>query len=205
MENNIVEKFNRQRRNLIISSLIILFLEATGIELNTINIIGNNFKVNEPESIVLFIWVAVFYFFVRYIQVVRESNFLHFNNYYSDLFSIILRRKAFKMVKMSMFGTTSERVDGKIVIFNNIESNSFDVITKYYPWELIVSGFYKVTDGDSTTQLSFKQTVHISKFQIFVLNVRSFFSMCISTTYFTEYLLPFFILLIPIMLTWNMF
>lgn len=71
-ENEIRISFLRQRRNLIGVSLVLLFITYSGISLNKLNILGNEFDIANPRIIDTSLWIAFLYWLLRYFQ------YLHF-------------------------------------------------------------------------------------------------------------------------------
>ncbi len=66
------QHFLKQRRNLIVVSLVIIFYEVADIEITQINILGNTALINNPE-IVLYCIVAFFiYFNWRYFPALHD-------------------------------------------------------------------------------------------------------------------------------------
>jgi len=58
----------RQRRNLIISSLVICFLLYTNVEISKISIFSIVFRAPKPDELMSVLWLIWFYFLVRYYQ-----------------------------------------------------------------------------------------------------------------------------------------
>src|SRR5690242_5439410 len=61
--------FVRQRRNLIITSLLLLFALVYNFTLAELNILGNKLVMPESRPIAHFLWLPWFYFLCRYWQV----------------------------------------------------------------------------------------------------------------------------------------
>ena len=69
------EAFIRQRRNLLVTSLIVFLISYSGIELsNQVIIFGTKFNIQNPLVIYFTIWMMLFYFLLRYIQYFNELN-----------------------------------------------------------------------------------------------------------------------------------
>jgi hypothetical protein len=71
-ESAIYADFQRQRRLLVPMSLLLLFYEASGIQLDQITILGNTFRITNPSLVPVGLWVAWFYFGWRYYQYFRD-------------------------------------------------------------------------------------------------------------------------------------
>lgn len=98
------ELFLKQRRNLLLTSLALFFLNFAGIEIpEDLSILGSKFKVNEPVIIYMSIWALLFYFLWRYILVFnllnseeKDYGFNFFNFYrYGEREYIYFRRNDF--------------------------------------------------------------------------------------------------------------
>ena len=67
------ESFIRQRRNLLITSIIVFLISFAGIEIdNNLVLFGTKFKINDPLIIYISIWIMLFYFLLRYFQYYIE-------------------------------------------------------------------------------------------------------------------------------------
>jgi hypothetical protein len=67
------EGFVRQRRNLMIVSLVLLFSEATELKVEKINVFGTELFVNHPYAVNVVLWVVALYWLVRYYQYSRAE------------------------------------------------------------------------------------------------------------------------------------
>ncbi|MBP5857420.1 hypothetical protein KAJ83_10410 [Marivibrio halodurans] len=66
--------FYKQRRNLIVVSLFVTFYEAASLEIERINILGNQTEIGRPEVISFALTLAFIYFVWRYYTACREVN-----------------------------------------------------------------------------------------------------------------------------------
>jgi hypothetical protein len=64
--------FVRQRRNIIVASVLLLFADALGFKFSQINIFGNIVILAEPVRVTPFLWAAWIYLLLRYWQAFRE-------------------------------------------------------------------------------------------------------------------------------------
>lgn len=67
-----ISSFIRQRRSLILISLFIIFYKIGNLELNTVNFLGNETKIGNPEVITFSLGVFFLYFLWRYYTACRE-------------------------------------------------------------------------------------------------------------------------------------
>jgi len=77
--------FLRQRRNLMTISVVNLFVSLVGIKLEKLNVFGNEFAVQSPHYIVGGLWVAFFYWLVRYFQALHDSGNLGILDKYKSM------------------------------------------------------------------------------------------------------------------------
>jgi hypothetical protein len=60
--------FVRQRRNLILASLLLAFAQSTHLTIERVNLFGISGRIDEPVSTVPYLWVVWLYFLWRYWQ-----------------------------------------------------------------------------------------------------------------------------------------
>lgn len=63
----------RQRRNLMVTSLIIILLSFGGVRIEEVGALGTKLIFQRKDALYLGIWVIYAYFFFRYYQYVREE------------------------------------------------------------------------------------------------------------------------------------
>ena len=69
----ITESFIRQRRNLLLTSIVLFLINFAGIEIpDKLIIATNEYKIADPIIIYMFIWIMLFYFLWRYLQYYNE-------------------------------------------------------------------------------------------------------------------------------------
>ena len=71
-EKDELSHFIRQRRNLVLISLFIIFYKVGNLELTTVNFLGNQTKIGNPEVITFCLSVFFSYFLWRYYTACRE-------------------------------------------------------------------------------------------------------------------------------------
>lgn len=67
------DKFVRQRRNILVVSIIIILYKAGDINIDVINILGNQIKIGDNRVVVAGLVVAFLYFMWRYYTACREA------------------------------------------------------------------------------------------------------------------------------------
>jgi hypothetical protein len=73
IKNNIRTEFTRQRRNIIALSLFLLVYQSLGVELEKINLFGNELRVLNPDYVSKVMWVIYAYFLIRYYQYFHDT------------------------------------------------------------------------------------------------------------------------------------
>lgn len=69
----------RQRRNLLVISLLLIFLERSGATIEGISVAGTAMKFSNPTAIYQGLWLLFFYFNVRYFQHYLDEGRAKFN------------------------------------------------------------------------------------------------------------------------------
>ena len=76
----------RQRRNLLIVSMLLLFLKMSGAELQSISLVGLKATFKNPEAVLLFLQFFLCYFFYRYyLYIIQEPKLFIKEIFYSQL------------------------------------------------------------------------------------------------------------------------
>lgn len=66
MNERIYEGFVRQRRNLMVMSVVLLLVESADVRFSELNLLGTKFTIENPDVINLGLWVAFLYWLYRY-------------------------------------------------------------------------------------------------------------------------------------------
>jgi len=96
------EGFLRQRRNLIITSLILLIIDYGGIVIEKISFVGVFVKLNDPDTLKTILAMFSIYFFIRYIQYYSHNskNFEEINILNNKKMGVFFKKKAENMIKL---------------------------------------------------------------------------------------------------------
>jgi hypothetical protein len=189
--------FVRQRRNLMIVSLVLLFSEITELKVEKISAFGTELLVGQPQAVTATLWVASIYWLLRFYQ-------------YSDLSSLraFVRDRVFKTcgpVALRRLDHDdkglSEPVEGvnaiptfeySIVKFGN-ESNYLDLILRLTKTSL---------DGRSiATQAAEERSVRLHWTDTYWLRIKAWFHMGLNTSLFTDLVLPYIVFAAPVIYT----
>lgn len=71
--------FIRQRRNLIVVSIILIFADALQFKFSELNLLGNKVVIDHAVSVSPFLWVAWAYLLLRFWQVCKNDQRFKFN------------------------------------------------------------------------------------------------------------------------------
>src|SRR5262245_23388332 len=96
---DIRRSFVAERRNLLITSFALFFYQQAGLQIEKINILGNEAKISDPWWIAFALWVLWGYFLVRFYQYLRSIPDKGFWAAYGEQMVKLLRRIAFRHFK----------------------------------------------------------------------------------------------------------
>ena len=86
--------FQRQRRLLLIISLVLVFYVLTGVEISEISALGNTVELQSQRGVGVFLWVLWGYWFLRYWHSFREQDLSNFSGVYKKKRTWFRRRYA---------------------------------------------------------------------------------------------------------------
>lgn len=86
----------RQRRNLILISVLLLAFVFLKIKVDKLSILGSEITVENPQGILVFVWIIWAYFLVRYYQFLREKSDLELISNINGRFSSKANSHVFK-------------------------------------------------------------------------------------------------------------
>lgn len=72
MSEEIREGFIRQRRNLMLMSVVVFFAQYVGLEFKQLSFLGNQASIASSSSVMGFLWLLFGYWFIRYLQYFHE-------------------------------------------------------------------------------------------------------------------------------------
>lgn len=190
------EGFTRQRRNLISFSIALLFLEASKLRFEKINILGNEFQVGDPVAIYIGLWVALFYFLIRFYQYAHDLEERKLGRFFNDTLKryaqIVAFKKVLKSKGVNRFAKTSEG-------YVKFRFERMSVFSMGKSWETKIDFFRSEQKKHGiSTNLTEDFDVTINRNELILPRIKAFIKTCIYTTYFTEYILPPLIFLLPV-------
>ena len=191
--------FVRQRRNLILVSMALLFIEYSGAELRAINLLGNSMTIAEPDKVTHAIWILLAYFYLRYYQYFRDLKANpYLISYWSKLDSLIPAIALKKLLPVLENEGVLAGVDAPL----QLSISRCDIIEKqpqYFRLNLQfkasrVSGeMRRASAGDIS-----RDGVEVSGSELTLPKIRAALFATLQTHTFTEYLLPFLLPITPV-------
>ena len=189
--------FERQRRNLVLISIVLLLVHYAGLKFTTLNILGNKAELPDQKVIHWVLWVGWFYWGVRYYQYYRDLG----DKGYGATFRSHLMKLAKKPLKKAARGRgkySFSDENGDLYTLEKIHDPSIVQADIIY-FKGYVRYDYCFTP-DNLTPIRFKQQdldVEVHLPQLIIPIIRSVIHVIVSTTLITEYVFPFLMALLP--------
>lgn len=174
--NSPMQALMRQRRNLMASSLLLIFFEAAGVSFERVGFLGTELIIQSPGVLYTGLWLVWSYFLVRYVQFLIEVGDLG-----------IMERLAWKM---TVYAKRKYKAEDFQTGTGAMVTRTVRYLGKLR-WAL-VADTYRVERGDvvKTFEHSF------GPFRAMAWGLRAFCAVAISSTKITEYLLPLLLALV---------
>ena len=173
------EHLHRQRRGLIVTSVILCFMKYGGITINRISILGIEIQFANIHALYLFIWIIWLYFLIRYYQFFMQEGLMNIKLSYWDKFRELSRTKITKIVK-----DIYPRSVGGFDSYNwyNLEKINWR-IRRY-------SGIEKIKKDPYANTEQFVFAMDISLFSLWKEILKSYYHVIVNRTVITDYVLP---------------
>lgn len=164
------EGIRRQRRSLIITSLILSFMKYGGITFKKISLYGSEITLSNVSAIYVFLWIMWFYFMIRYYQYFKQEGVAKIKSSLHNALTEICRHKI-KAIVQSTYPNekgSDQRFDYNILVSEKL--NWYTI--KYSGKEHLghdSSGQEKTRDFEMNINLwSLWKEIFISYYQVFV-------------------------------------
>jgi len=198
MAEEIKQGFIRQRRNLILISLILLFVEVAEVSFNKINLLGNELTISNPDVVTYSLWVAFIYWLIRYYQYFNDmpEKGIH-SAVISRMNKLVPLVAVEKYKKDADLSAIFPDIDGAPEI--TLREAVVRTRTNKY-WELGVSIDAAIGDGDNKhghTNIGIGVQL-VNEQELRVPRIKAWLSVIFTTRLFSEYFLPFLIAVITI-------
>ena len=176
------EHFIKQQRNLIAIALFIIFYETANLKITQINILGNHTDIGNPAIISQTVAIAFLYFLWRYFTACREVSGI-------SKFQYACLGWAEKKAKIKI-------TKQQLLKINNIESISVALTDRSNFLQRTFTLDYN--EHGKRTELKTKNINTKWLFRLYVL--LSIIPITLTTSFFSEYVLPYFISIIALWL-----
>ncbi len=179
------EAFIRQRRNLFIVSLVLLFAETSELTLSKLNIFGNELLIRHPIVVNIFLWAAWFYWLVRFLQYLGHVRGLAeimdtYGNILDGWVRELVRRRATPNCQ------TPDRYYFKAISIRSL-----------WQWR-ILHGENIPVEGPPRTHREEDRVTTLNFGDLLVPRVRAWSYVILGTRSVTEYVLPLLVAISPV-------
>lgn len=169
------DSFLRQRRNLFIINLLVLFMMLAEVQASKITLGGASFeKFGNPKAVFLFLWASWGYFFYRFILYFLEDEWLKCKHKFSDSYHRFLNTKYRKLLVKTGLDLRFDEFS-----YSQLKHNDFRCLIQ--------------THYDPVTKIGKNDEIRFHKRQFLFSKVKFFIHFLFLTTIFTNYFLPFLI------------
>jgi|SRR6266853_5489685 len=196
--------FIRQRRNIIVVSLLLLFAEAYGFTFTELNLLGSKAVMTRPLPMAPVLWFAWAYLLLRYWQAFREQGEPTFYATYRQHIAAHLYRLALELARTHVQITSPQRVE-----FPGDTIPAGVVYVHYLTTRITGATVNVLYNAHIEPTGGFTQHTQQESFGFFVLTwarTRGILHVTFNTSVFTERYLPFAVALSPIAyLAWRYF
>lgn len=200
-ESEIRTAFVRQRRNIIAISLILLFAETTGISVDHLNILGIDVELDNPDSVMNWLWAGYWYWLLRYYQffLATANKGVH-AGFESRLLPKLIRFAKEKEEAESDELKTARLMSPDRVVFLHLIGASFmrDTPHRFVRAQFNVITERNVSEGGNIIQEISQKTYEFSRRRLFFPVTRAVLLTVINTPVLSEYFFPFAIALAPL-------
>ncbi len=186
--------FQRQRRNLIIISLVLSFVELSGIEIKEINLFGNKLLIDNPEWVNRALWIGLFYWGYRY-----YTYFLKQDTGFKDEFSGRMNKRIIKQAVNKVL--KDPELKDKISEEKKNKMKKAPIGDHIFVCDNISKSFVRVNtfniDGKG---IFITKDTKVSVLFNYWIAVKSMVNLLFNTPFFSEYILPFLLFTSPIVI-----
>jgi hypothetical protein len=186
--------FQRQRRNLFLSSVLLFFIQTTGATMQGVSVGGVSIHFESPGVVMLWLWAAMAYFLLRYYQHLSGVLRNFWGAYEVERYGLHL--EAVKRIAIRKISRHEPKIDKSSIdpSFETLGSN-----VRKMRWKLRTVGYRiggAVFNGPIRGMESYE--VSLSSFRRIWLEFLCWIKTSLKTDAFTEYLLPLVLPLFPI-------
>lgn len=205
--NPLRDAFLRQRRNLMIVSLVLLFVEAAELTINELNLLGNPLILKNPATITYALWVGFGYWLWRYYVYFYDLGDKGFLRTYHERMLYLVPRIALRKLKHDktiMEGLIKEgkikEGKTKLVLVGSPHSATFYHRSPLrYRLNLALQAYSRTDKDAPATTFTLEKFLVDAPGPMLVANVRAWVHVILSRHMFSEYVLPFAVAGLPVL------
>jgi hypothetical protein len=188
--------FAKQRKLLIGISLVLSFVEMSGVIVEKIRVFDNEIKITNPGSLKFVLWIALIYLLIRYLQyfcTIQDKGFCtsyveRRNKLLANVTVRKLRRD--ERVREASPAGKKQRYDLKAGELR------LERISRTSAHGMITVG-YTNREGE---EWSVSHQITLDSHEMLLPRIRAFYQVQLYTPFFSEYILPFVVATIPAMI-----
>ncbi len=191
--------FVRQRRNLMIISLVLLFSEVAQLKVTKLSAFGNELLVGEPNAVATAMWLAGIYWLVRYYQYSRPI----FRTSIQGALLPYVQSQGKSIALAKLLTQNAELrahfpdVPGKLTY--EIFDVRNDGITLDYDMDLDFSVRKKAVHGAHVIDQEYGHfKVSLKRSDLGWARTKAWLNLVVNTTQFTELILPYILFSLPV-------
>jgi len=190
--------FIRQRRNLMIVSLVLLFSEVAELEISKLNVFGNDLLIGEPRAISGALWVAGFYWLLRFYQYSRPG--------FTDAIRGTIHQRAQQIARPTALALVLKKHPEFLERIPDVPADpeiSIKTYTytaqrqEYLDMEVELEKAAAVGDRGAALGLG-KYRVRIEGVALRKLRFRAWINLIVHTRHFTDFILPYVLFGLPL-------
>lgn len=192
--------FVRQRRNLMSASIVLLFSELTGLQINEINIFGTIMHLSHPHAVTWVLWIASTYWLLRFYQYSRISPLLSstrsdvYRNCKSIILKILRRDEPSIFVSDDSDMTRQTKISTKSLTLMEQGAGFLGFMDYKVELEKIITEKGSVKISQNLPE----RKVRIEGADLYLALFRSFTYTSIHTPLFTNLVLPYIVFALPV-------
>lgn len=195
-EQEIQSGFIRQRRNLMVMSIVVLLSEITELKISKVAVFGNEAVINNPDLVLKVMWLFLAYWLVRYYQYFHEIGDKGFVRSFKSKRKKLLEKMGFRrlfndpiFIEWIPNGSDGKKLKSFPESFEVYEDRLFHVESE---------AEFLLSDHRHNGGTLHKEHITFSPRQLLIPSIVAVLDVLIRTRYFSEYLLPFVLFVLPL-------
>lgn len=191
-ETDVIDQgFLRQRRNLIIGTLIVLFLETTVSPPESLSILGVSLKITNSAYIIYWLWILTFYWLIRFFQYlppleqIREKVVAEYRLSMKRLLVRVANKEFHKRIPTKQNSDTIWFISEKNIYF------PLPIKLTKIPFSFMATSYKNLKTGvGGTSNCNPRPIFNLSAPWSIWFSFVSAIGVCSRTALFTEYVIP---------------